>query len=42
MAAAYFDDELSVEFVRDAIVSQAGVQLVFRLPGAPPQSTDSI
>ena len=36
-AAAYFDDELSVEFVRDADVTQRGLQLTFNLMGAPPQ-----
>lgn len=35
--AAYFDDELSVEFIRDYDVSQRGLALVFRLLGAPPQ-----
>ncbi|CAE7839424.1 unnamed protein product [Symbiodinium sp. CCMP2592] len=35
--AAYFDDELSLEFVRDADVSQRGLHLVFGLMGSPPQ-----
>eukprot|EP00435_Cladocopium_sp_Y103_P025431 s4491_g6.t1 len=35
--AAYFDDELSIEFVRDAQVSQQGLKMVFNLMGAPPQ-----
>lgn len=37
MAAAYFDDELAVELVRDTDCSQVGLRLVFRLMGAPPQ-----
>ena len=32
-AAAYFDDELSLEFIRDADISQAGLHLM----GSPPQ-----
>ena len=35
--AAYFDDELSLEFIRDADVSQTGLHLVFSLMGCPPQ-----
>ena len=35
--AAYFDDELSIEFIRHSDVSQRGLSLVFRLLGAPPQ-----
>ncbi|CAE7402748.1 unnamed protein product [Symbiodinium sp. CCMP2456] len=35
--AAYFDDELSLEFIRDADVSQGGLHLVFSLMGSPPQ-----
>eukprot|EP00435_Cladocopium_sp_Y103_P067262 s583_g29.t1 len=37
MTAAYFDDELAVEAVADADVSQSGLRLAFRLMGAPPQ-----
>eukprot|EP00435_Cladocopium_sp_Y103_P048537 s71_g14.t1 len=37
MAAAYFDDELAVEAIADADVSQCGLRLVFSLMGAPPQ-----
>ena len=40
-AAAYFDDELAVECIRDSDVSQRNLQLVFRLFGAPPQSAKS-
>ena len=40
-SAAYFDDELSVECIRDSDVSQRSLQLVFRLLGAPPQSSKS-
>ena len=36
-AAAYFDDELSVEFVRNTNLSQRGLQLTFRLMGALPE-----
>lgn len=35
--AAYFDDELSVEFIRDACVSQRGLKMTFTFMGAPPQ-----
>jgi len=35
--AAYFDDELSVEFVQTADISQRGLQLAFEAMGAPPQ-----
>eukprot|EP00435_Cladocopium_sp_Y103_P010075 s1670_g2.t1 len=38
LAAAYFDDELAIEAVRDADCSQAGLRLVFKLMGAPPQA----
>ena len=37
MGAAYFDDELALEAVADADVSQVGLRLVFQLMGAPPQ-----
>ena len=40
-AAAYFDDELAVECIRDCNVSQRNLQLVFKLLGAPPQSSKS-
>ena len=40
-AAAYFDDELSVEFRRDHDVTQRAVQLVFTLMGAKPQPAKS-
>ena len=40
-AAAYFDDELAVDFVRDHDVSQVGLQLTFQLLGAPPQPAKS-
>lgn len=40
-AAAYFDDEHSVEFLKDANVTQRGLQLVFTLMGAPPQPAKS-
>ena len=40
-AAAYFDDELSVEFIKDIDVTQRGLQLVFSLMGAPPQPSKS-
>ena len=40
-AAAYFDDELAVECIRDCDVSQRNLQLVFKLLGAPPQSSKS-
>lgn len=36
-AAAYFDDELSVEFCSHAAVSNLGLKLVFTLMGVPPQ-----
>ena len=39
--AAYFDDELAVDFVHHADVSQRGLQLVFQLMGAPPQASKS-
>ena len=41
MAAAYFDDELSVEFVHGSCTSQTGVKQVFQLLGAPPQPSKS-
>ena len=37
MCSSYFDDELSLEMVRDHDSSQRGLQLVFTLLGAPPQ-----
>ena len=37
VCAAYFDDELSLEFISDADCSQRGLRLVFTLLGAPPQ-----
>ena len=37
--AAYFDDELSVEFIRDSCVSQVGLKMVFNFMGAPPQAS---
>ena len=40
-AAAYFDDELAVDFIRDHDVSQVGLQLTFQLLGAPPQPAKS-
>ena len=42
MAAAYFDDELSVEFHGGSAVSQLGLQLVCREMGAPPQAAKSL
>ena len=41
LCAAYFDDELAVDFVHHADVSQRGLQLVFQLMGAPPQAAKS-
>ena len=41
LCAAYFDDELAVDFVHHADVSQRGLQLVFQLMGAPPQASKS-
>lgn len=41
MTAAYFDDELSLELIQDALVTQPGLQLVFKLLGAPPQPSKS-
>ena len=41
MSAAYFDDELSLEFVRHSDVSQAGVHCIFKACGAPPQPPKS-
>ena len=40
-AAAYFDDELSIEFCAHSAVSSLGLQLVFRAMGAPPQAAKS-
>ena len=40
MASAYFDDELSLEFFRDVLVTQPAL-LVFTLMGAPPQPSKS-
>ena len=37
MCSSYFDDELSLEMVRDHDSSQCGLKLVFTLLGAPPQ-----
>ena len=37
MCAAYFDDELSVEFLLHQDVSRLGLHLCFRLLGSPPQ-----
>ena len=39
VSAAYFDDELAMEFVADADCSQQGLRLTFKLMGAPPQPT---
>ncbi len=36
--SAYFDDELSIEYLRHHDCSQMGLALVFRLLGAPPQA----
>eukprot|EP00435_Cladocopium_sp_Y103_P012390 s1435_g3.t1 len=41
MAATYFDDELSLEFFQESLVTQPGLQLTFRLMGAPPQAAKS-
>eukprot|EP00439_Symbiodinium_sp_Y106_P049214 s186_g6.t1 len=41
MAAAYFDDELSVEFVHGSCPSQMSLKQVFHLLGAPPQPAKS-
>ena len=41
LAAAYFDDELSVELIRDADVTQRGLQFTFTLMGASPQPSKS-
>ena len=40
MCSSYFDDELSLEMVRDHDSSQCGLQLVFSLLGAPPQPSN--
>ncbi|OLP99622.1 hypothetical protein AK812_SmicGene17832 [Symbiodinium microadriaticum] len=37
LCAAYFDDELSLEFISGHDVSQQGLTCVFRLLGSPPQ-----
>lgn len=39
VTAAYFDDELAVDFVADCSPSQLGLRLVFSLMGAPPQAS---
>lgn len=41
LGAAYFDDQLAMEVIADADVSQRGIQLVFQLMGAPPQPAKS-
>ncbi|CAE7466822.1 unnamed protein product [Symbiodinium microadriaticum] len=41
MCAAYFDDELSVEFLHGSCTSQVGLRLCFGLLGAPPQPSKS-
>eukprot|EP00435_Cladocopium_sp_Y103_P033473 s1516_g8.t1 len=41
LASAYFDDELSVECLKDVDVTQRGLQLVFDLMGAKPQPAKS-
>ena len=41
MVAAYFDDELSLEFIRHADVSQKGLHCVFNAFGSPPQPPKS-
>ena len=41
MAVAYLDDELSLEFVLQATVSQLGLSLVFASMGAPPHTPKS-
>ena len=41
LAAAYFDDELSVECIKDCNVTQVGLQMVFKYMGAPPQAAKS-
>ena len=41
MAAAYFDDGLSLDFFRDVLVTQPALQLVFKFMGAPPQPSKS-
>ena len=37
MSAAYFDDELSLEFIANEEVSRKGLLTVFKLLGSPPQ-----
>ena len=41
LAAAYFDDELSIECVRDADISQRSLQFLFTALGAAPQPAKS-
>ena len=41
MCAAYFDDELSVEFLHGSCTSQVSLRLCFGLLGAPPQPSKS-
>ena len=36
-SAAYFDDELALEFVRNSDISQVGLHLIFSLMGSEPQ-----
>lgn len=40
-AAAYFDDELSIEFCAHSAVSSLGLQQIFKCLGAPPQAAKS-
>ena len=37
MTSAYFDDELSLEFIRNSDVSHKGLHCIFKAFGAPPQ-----
>ena len=39
LSSSYFDDELSLEIVKDHDVSQRGLQLLFRCLGAAPQAS---
>ncbi len=41
LAASYFDDELAVEFLEEADISQRGIQCVFSCMGATPQPSKS-
>ena len=41
ISAAYFDDELSIECVRDADISQRSLQFIFTAMGAAPQPSKS-